>query len=296
MAAVFHGSDAKGSARLVLLALADTAADTGEVSAYARSYSELGRKANVSRTATVRAIEALTALGEVEIVVQGDGRKSTDYRIDVDRLQAQALAKKAAREAEKAAKKATRSEGAQSAPPQPESAEDQVGTPGVAERTPRESRSNPLGAQDGHPIIPSSPVVPPSLPSAADAAGGATDLFGGQIPEPTAAQVSKANAHRVTTLVFEQRHPRPATPFVGVMSVARALLDAGHPSERVVDAMVEPGALTVAAVEFRLGRAAEARGDAERRRGPSLSQSTIKAAAWAARAEQADAHPTRRIG
>lgn len=128
-----------------------------------------------------------------------------------------------------------------------------------------------------------------TTPSAAEAADEDVDLFGAPIGVPVADPI-KDQAHRVAVAVFEQRFPRPATPFPGVMGVARSLIAAGHDPGAVVDAMVEDGALTIAAVEFRLGRAREANGQAENRRGPSVSKSTVSLANWAGRTD------TRRIG
>lgn len=81
MSLVFEHSRSKGAARLVLLALADVAADDGEVSAYRRSQSVLQRKANVSEESVRRAIKELVELGELEVVVQGSGRRRSDYRL-----------------------------------------------------------------------------------------------------------------------------------------------------------------------------------------------------------------------
>jgi hypothetical protein len=81
MSLVFEHSRSKGAARLVLLALADVAADDGEVTAYRRSYSVLARKANVSKEAVRKAIRELDKLGELKVLRQGDGRTRSDYQI-----------------------------------------------------------------------------------------------------------------------------------------------------------------------------------------------------------------------
>lgn len=83
---VFRESQSKGSARLVLLALADVAADTGEVTAYARSQSVLAEKANVDTGTVRKALRSLEEIGEVEVLVVGDGRKKSDYLIHLPGL------------------------------------------------------------------------------------------------------------------------------------------------------------------------------------------------------------------
>lgn len=141
--AVFRGSAAKGSARLVLLALADVAGDEGEVTAYRRSYSILQAKAAVSKSAVIRAIDTLVELGEIEVIREGSGRQQADYRINVERLRA--------------------AEGLQDDTPQ-------VGTPGVAASDPRGSDVAPLGSPEATPITPSLSVpIPSSSTSRAEA-------------------------------------------------------------------------------------------------------------------------------
>jgi hypothetical protein len=83
MSLVFEHSRSRGAARLVLLALADVAADDGQVTAYRRSQSVLARKANVSPESVRRALAELIALGEVELLVRGGGRRRSDYRLIV---------------------------------------------------------------------------------------------------------------------------------------------------------------------------------------------------------------------
>lgn len=136
MTAVFSHSRSKGTTRLVLLALADTASDDGEVTAYARSQMILRRKANASKASVGRAIDALVELGELEVLRLGDGRRSTDYRIRLEALTA---------------------EGYQDEDPQPDA-------PGVPECDPTGSTVSTQGAQDEDPISPSLPAVAPSLP------------------------------------------------------------------------------------------------------------------------------------
>lgn len=130
--AVYDHSQSAGSARLVLLAMADEASDYGELTAYRRSYSHLARKANVTKNTVRVAIRQLQDLGEVEVLREGDGRASSDYRIVLPGLG---------------------DEGAQSK------------HPGGADEAPRVIGSPTQGAPDEHPIIPFSPGTSPSSPS-----------------------------------------------------------------------------------------------------------------------------------
>lgn len=68
---VWHNSKAKGSARLLLAALADHADHKGEV---AISQRELGQLVALSKTSVVEATEKLIQLGELRILGEGKGR------------------------------------------------------------------------------------------------------------------------------------------------------------------------------------------------------------------------------
>jgi len=81
LAAVFEHSHATGAARLVLLAIADSAHDSGLLTAYPRSQRLLARKANVDDRTVRRAIDTLTATGELEVLKHGDGRDQADYQV-----------------------------------------------------------------------------------------------------------------------------------------------------------------------------------------------------------------------
>lgn len=78
---VFDFSESTGTARLVLLALADVAGNDGLVTAYARSQTELARKARCSITSVRRAIDQLEELGEVQVLSDGHGRAQSNYQI-----------------------------------------------------------------------------------------------------------------------------------------------------------------------------------------------------------------------
>lgn len=126
--AVFRHSRSKGSTRLVLLAMADEASDSGELTAYRRSHSHLARKANVDEGTVRRAIRDAVGLGELVVKRQGTGRDSSDYQLVLPDLDA--------------------IEGVQVAPPAP------------AARTPRARNLHPQGGPDAPPIIPLVPTAP----------------------------------------------------------------------------------------------------------------------------------------
>lgn len=130
--AVFRHSASKGSARLVLLAMADEAHSNGELTAYRRSQSWLAGKANVDGGTVRRAIAQLVELGEVELLNRGDGRASSDYRLLLPGLDI---------------------EGVQDAPP------------AHADGTPSTGEVRAQGVQDAPPIIPLFPVQNPVLPT-----------------------------------------------------------------------------------------------------------------------------------
>lgn len=131
MSWVFRKSRSHGAARLVLLALADTAHDSGEVSAYARSQSSIAKKANVDEKTCRRALAELVEMGELVVTEKGDGRASSNYMLPMP----------------------AEIEGGHDAPP------------ARAVRPPREGEVTPQGGHSAPPIIPSLSVVPPSLPA-----------------------------------------------------------------------------------------------------------------------------------
>lgn len=83
---VLRESQSAGASRLVLIALADVASDDGEVTAYARSQSIIAMKANCSTSTVRKALRTLQEIGEVELLSDGGGRKSSDYRINLPGL------------------------------------------------------------------------------------------------------------------------------------------------------------------------------------------------------------------
>jgi hypothetical protein len=138
MGRVFEHSRSTGAARLVLLAIADAAADSGEVSAYGRSHSFLGYKANVNEKTVKRAIRDLVGLGELAVTEEGTGRTQASYFV-------------------------TLAEGGRDAPPGGHA------PPGGARCPPWGGEMPPLGGRDAPPIIPSFPMDIPSKPQPATA-------------------------------------------------------------------------------------------------------------------------------
>lgn len=78
---VWKHSKARPTDRFVLLAIADVASDEGEASAYQRSQKAIVKKTGLSERTVRDAIARLEAAGELEVVRQGNGRASTDYRM-----------------------------------------------------------------------------------------------------------------------------------------------------------------------------------------------------------------------
>ena len=83
MSMVWEASPSKGAARLVLLALADAAADTGEVGGRLVSQEMLAWRCRLSRRAVQRALDRLEAEGELRRIVHGDGRTPSRYQLCV---------------------------------------------------------------------------------------------------------------------------------------------------------------------------------------------------------------------
>lgn len=133
LTAAFQHSAAKGTARLVILAMADEANDQGLLTAYRRSQSWLAKKANCDKGSVRRAIDALCTLGELAVLAQGDGRESSNYQLLLPDLEP--------------------SEGVQDAPP------------GRAPRRPRGGTTPAQGVQDAPPIIPFGPIPPGEPPA-----------------------------------------------------------------------------------------------------------------------------------
>lgn len=136
LSAAFQHSKSKGSARLILLAMADEANDEGLLTAYRRSQSHLASKANIDPGTAGRAIKTLEELGEVEVLARGDGRASSDYRLHLPGLAG---------------------EGRQIEAPQ-------IAPPGPAERGASPGETRAQAPQDATPIIPLLPGLDPGPP------------------------------------------------------------------------------------------------------------------------------------
>jgi hypothetical protein len=142
MAAVFDHSRTTGTARLVMLAIANEANRDGLCAHYKRSQSALQAAANCSGDSVRRGVVQAVELGELVVLRKGDGRASTDYQIVLPGL----------------------GEGSQSATPQPPIEGSQSATPAPANRDPRGSTTRPPSSRS-IPVLPGTtgddaPLVP----------------------------------------------------------------------------------------------------------------------------------------
>lgn len=238
VAAVFRHSASKGAARLVLLAMADEAADTGDLCAYRRSQSWIGRKANMDARSVRRAIAALVELGEVEIANKGDGRQSSDYRIRLPEL-------------------------------------DNEGGPGVL---PARTAGPPRADQASAPSSRSSPVSPVrSARATADAAAGHLPGIADPQPGDDPVDDKAARESLAWKLVREAYDARRHKPIESRKVTARTvgrLLDAGWTAEQVADALRASPAWTPTSLQVELSRrgrqpAGRVRQTDDRRKGES---------------------------
>lgn len=71
---------------------------------------------------------------------------------------------------------------------------------------------------------------------------------------PGDAAPSADQARLVAQQVWEGRTPRPAVPFIGIVKIAAALLDAGHAPEAIIDAMLTVPTISVRWVEAEINR------------------------------------------
>lgn len=147
MAAVFEQSQSKGSARLVLLAMANEAHSDGSLTAYKRSRSHLEQLTNLDYETIRRAIHTLVDLGELVVLVAGAGRKSSDYLLVLPGLGVTPLI---------------------------ESPRDEGADP--SESPPRDLNVRGQTPPDEGSIIPFSPVLPPVSPVGASQAKRKTQL------------------------------------------------------------------------------------------------------------------------
>lgn len=228
MARVFKHSRSTGAARLVLLALADEAHESGAVTAYKRSQKHLAKKANTDPRTVRRAIRALEELGELEVLKEGDGRESSDYMLTIpDR------------------------EGDTPAPTKPESGEGEMPTHPGQDAHPGRTTRPPTAGEMPAPSSRSLPV-PPVDPGTS--APTATPRRRRREPAKVLDPLTQC-ADDIARHVWENRDPKPAANFMGVRGVLRRLLDAGWLPEQVQAAAMAVPALTVNAMEFELNRA-----------------------------------------
>lgn len=83
MSKVLRNSRSKGSERLVLLAMANEAHSSGELTAYGRSLRRLAHRANISERQAAISIKKLQEMGEIEVLSTGHGRESSDYMLTI---------------------------------------------------------------------------------------------------------------------------------------------------------------------------------------------------------------------
>lgn len=212
MSAVFDHSQSIGCTRLVLLAMADAAHESGMLNHYPRSQSLLAAKAKVNERTVRRAIEELKAMGELEVIDSGDGRKSSDYRILLPGLP---------------------NEGGQHALPA------RATDPASEGNTPTQV------GQDAHPIIPSLPVLAPSLPLVAASPSAKA---------PREPRINELEARELTREAWARRKHPPGTKFIGVMRVVEGFLDVGRTRAELSAALVEVPAFTQHCIEYALSQ------------------------------------------
>lgn len=215
--AVFQHSKAKGSARLILLAMADEASDEGLLTAYRRSLSWLAHKANVDKATAKRAVATLVELGEVQVLVVGDGRTQSDYRLLLPGL-----------------KTAAGNEGGHPAPPAPMAA---------PRRPPRVRKASTEGAVECPPHQPLGNPVEPETPAAAGSER--TEAY-----EVTRAFWEWCTAQgRPKPTLPAGRHGNAYKALEGIVS---RLLDAGWTVPEVKHALTTTRAYTIDALTFSL--------------------------------------------
>jgi hypothetical protein len=219
MGDVFARSRARGTARLVLLALADVAHDTGEVAAYRRSHRVLAAKANVAERSVTRAIAELVELGELVVVERGDGRRQSDYQIVVPAV--------------RGVTDCHPSDGG--------SRGDRLSPQGCQVVTPAPTDCHPRGDTVVTPIITSLSIPDVSTPP--PAARGRADR---PKPSPEARAVARA--------VWDQRQPKPATPFVAFPPIVDRLREAGWSDDAITAAAIAAPTLSTKALEVQLAR------------------------------------------
>lgn len=214
---VWRNSLAKGSALLVLLALADEANNEGDIPHYRRSVRKLAWKINASENAVRRAITTLVDDGELEITDQGGGGTIANYRIV-------------------------------GLPPYEEGGKPHA----TKKRTPAELAPLPNRdpSQDGSPTPPAM-EAPIPLTGFSRSFPTPDDL---PIAVPAADLASKALADKIARRVWEAKTPRPVTPFVAVRKLVTRFLEAGHAEESIAVAMIAAPTISIGAVELQLNR------------------------------------------
>lgn len=205
LALVLHHSEASGTAKLVLVGIANHDGDGGAWPAIAT----LAKYARVSESAVHRAITKLVELGEVKVQQNAGGTATTRADRRPNRYEILVVCPPAC--------DGTTQHGVASTPPR-----DGDGVPSVK---PRGSARAPHGVAR---VAPEPSLEPPKEPS--DAATAA--------PSPRSSRDAvKQRADGLTRAWWESRTPRPLQNFVGLRKLVEKALRAGHTTEAVMAAL-----------------------------------------------------------
>ncbi len=197
---VFEKSPARGSARLVLLVLADRASDAGVCWP---GVADVARRANMSRRQAERHIKGLLRCGQVELVQPGRGPgRSNHYRLCI-------------------CERTTEN-------PSPATGLGQKPVTGHQE-TRREGRENPAPLTDKPPMNPTNPSPPAPQATPADRTGGGARTAGQQespTPDLRSPQERAAVEKLLAGAGVVKRRELAALPHVTEPLVRRILADA----------------------------------------------------------------------
>lgn len=260
--AVWEHSESTGSARLLLLAMANEASSDGLLVAYKRSQSHLAARAKIAERSVRRLRDQLVALGELEVIYEGTGRQSSDYRIVLPGLDPdpQVLAEARRRATERRQRDA---EGGQDVRPQP-------GVEGGQDVRPGGTGCPPRGDTVSPPSSRSSRSHPRSAKAAA-ADAAAAPLPGMADPQPVGAAGDsdpvESVAWRLVRECHEARDRKPIESRKATQRVVRRLLvEGGWTVEQVREALMDAPAWTPSALQVQLQRGSPTAAGGRRRR------------------------------
>lgn len=219
-----YGARARGM-RLVLLAVADCANVEGE-----HSHPGIANVARFSLYSTGqcrRTLEELEAEGWLIVTEQGGGRgRATVYRVPMSIAGHPALERRAS-----CAGSDPRN--ARISPTETRASEPETRAPQPETRASGRAPNGSNGSNNGTPNGDESPEGDPPA-----------------IEDP---------ARAITVAVWEASSPKPATPFIGVVKIARRLLDAGHDPDAITAAMIAVPTISTRWVEAELNRSSRPR-------------------------------------